>query len=701
MSEAPRESGDEGDQEVRTVLSRELGELLIELSIGVHRFAMYPPGHPSLEPVAEKILVRLSDVLQDRDSLTIGVAQNQLVIEGMATEQTHPVLSDLASELHEEQLGALTLRRGVTTPEIEDLLRTLSREGDRRDETPPLGSLPREELPTWEHVRVYPVGYDQLRLQEGEGVAEDEPERATLLWLGLAHAAMATEEPLSPRDSPDARRVAETIDGRQRDESYDKVIVGYFLQLAEELKTSTGAEASRIKDQVSTLIDDLTPETLERLVELGGDANRNRSFVLDANEALAGRAVIKLLQAAATVSEQTISNSLTRLLSKLSMHAEKGTGRIQKQADSALRDNVEELISDWMLEDPNPDQYTQVLDSMARSSPLFHRTDAAEGREDEEGPPGAERLVKMSLEIDAGGPTVESAVNELITSGRLTRLMELVESAPHGSAAAERIRGYVSEPSRLRQFLSGSDVDAGTLRTVVDQMGEAAAVPLLDALVESESRSVRRTVFEELARMQDVIGERVMERLRDPRWYVVRQMLALVQRLDRPPDGIDPMKFLRHDDHRVRREAFPLAMEVSESRTRALATALGDDDDRLVRMALLELKDEVPDVVVPTLVNRVVGGDHPPSIRAMAIRTLASAPTKLARECVVGVADGGRTLLGRRKVAERTPAVLAALEVLARVWSDDEEVQTLLDAARRSKDPRIRSAAEEPSAGEP
>ena len=37
----------------RAALSRELADLLIEFSIALHKHAMYPEGHPSLEPAAK------------------------------------------------------------------------------------------------------------------------------------------------------------------------------------------------------------------------------------------------------------------------------------------------------------------------------------------------------------------------------------------------------------------------------------------------------------------------------------------------------------------------------------------------------------------------------------------------------------------------------------------------------------------------
>lgn len=63
----------------RAALSRELSDFLIELSIALHKHAMYPDGHPSLGPAADGVAKRLYALLQDRGTLSLGVARNQLV----------------------------------------------------------------------------------------------------------------------------------------------------------------------------------------------------------------------------------------------------------------------------------------------------------------------------------------------------------------------------------------------------------------------------------------------------------------------------------------------------------------------------------------------------------------------------------------------------------------------------------------------
>ena len=59
----------------RAALSRDLADFLIELSIALHKHAMYPEGHPSLAPAAAGVTRRAGLLLEDRATLSLGVAR--------------------------------------------------------------------------------------------------------------------------------------------------------------------------------------------------------------------------------------------------------------------------------------------------------------------------------------------------------------------------------------------------------------------------------------------------------------------------------------------------------------------------------------------------------------------------------------------------------------------------------------------------
>src|SRR5881392_711144 len=301
----------------RATLSRDLADFLIELSIALHKHAMYPEGHPSLAPAAAGVARRAELLLQDRSTLSLGVARQQLVIEGVATDPKHPVLAELAGRLHRHHLGAMTFRRGVEAVEVAAVLKALAVDAERRGQ--PLGLGPPEGLRVWAHVQLHPLTYERLELVDDGGAASERGARAAQLWVGLARAAL-TAHAGDDRPTPtEPAVIARAIDDHPRTDAaaYDQVIVGYLLQIAEELKTAGSADAAALRRRTSRLIRALKPETLRRLVDMGGDFTQRRKFVNDSTDGMAVDAVLEIVRAAADSSHQTISHSQVRMLSKL------------------------------------------------------------------------------------------------------------------------------------------------------------------------------------------------------------------------------------------------------------------------------------------------------------------------------------------------------------------------------------------------
>ena len=72
-----------------------------------------------------------------------------------------------------------------------------------------------------------------------------------------------------------------------------------MLQIAEELKAAGSNEAVALRRRMSRLVRGLKPQTLQRLVEMGGDFAQRHKFVADATDGMALDAVLEIVQAAA------------------------------------------------------------------------------------------------------------------------------------------------------------------------------------------------------------------------------------------------------------------------------------------------------------------------------------------------------------------------------------------------------------------
>lgn len=676
-------------------LSRDLSDFLIELSIGLHKNAIYPSGHPLLENTTTELSRRLAVLLKERPALSLGVARHQLIIEGVATDEANPVLRELANRLHRHHLGALKFSAGVSDDEITDMLATVSVDAGRLPR--PLGMEGPEVLTQWPHIRLFPLTFAQLQLIEEDPNADPDSDamaasgsgsRSAALWVGLARAALVAESSKFDSDDPgtvDPTAVAKAIDEHKRDTAYDQVVVGYLLQIAEELKVKGGKEAAALKKRISQMVGTLNPETLNRLLDMGGNKKQRKQFVLDASQGMAVDAVVELVRAAGETSGQNVSHSMVRMLRKLSAHAEEGPMPTRTQADGALREQVMKLMEGWQLEDPNPEGYRRALDKMATNAPLFQNSEHSY-------PIEPERLLAMGLEIETLGDQVWRSADTMAARDDLAPLLNLVDNAP-ALWMRDTLWRHVATPQRLRLQLALDPLPVAVLQRMIARMGAAAAEPILDAIDEAEDEKLQAALVDLLGRIGPSAGPIILARLAGMRWGQVRPMLALLGRNPEWKCGYSPSAWLSHPDAAVRREALRQELRDSATRDLAIVRALADADEGNVRLGLGAAMAGCPKDAATVLRARADDATLSPDLRALGIRALSSyrAPDTAAWLAARIVRTG--KLIKRETLAGKTPELLAALEGLAIHWRDDAAARPALALAAASGDPELVAAA--------
>jgi hypothetical protein len=679
----------------KAALSRELADFLIELSIALHKHAMYPEGHPSLAPAAAGVTRRAEHLFEARTTLALGVARQQLVIEGVATDPKNPLLSELAGRLHRHHLGAVTFHRGLRVSEVVDVLKTLAVEAERTGE--PLGLGPPEQLRAWDHIRLHPVTYERLELLQedeqavpGDKGAKERGLRGAQLWVGLARAALSADAAASDDTPPPATEpsmIAKAIDQHPKSAAYDQVIVGYLLQIADELKHTGGAEAVALRRRTSNLVGALQPGTLRRLIEMGGDNAQRTKFAIDATHGLAVDAVLEIVRAMADASHKTVSDPLVRMLSKLAQHAEQGTPEARPQADEALRDQVRGLLQGWTLEDPNPDAYARALQKMAAASPVTGARSAWQQTAE------PLRIVQTALETGVLGFGAWRAIERLVAEHHVGDLVDLLAVSPP-SPDVGPLWTRVTSPDVVRELASTEPPDFATLDRVLPRLPVDGFEPLLDVLGASESRTTRRGLLDRLTRAPRELGPVIATRLtREIPWYVTRNLLLILDGLPALPDGFTAAAFIAHEDARVRREALKVSLKVSAEREPALLGALRDADPRMVRVALTAALEDCPSSALPLITQLVHDQAVASELRVLAIKVLGRVRNVAALTALLEIVDGGTNWLGRPRLAARSLELLAALMALAAGWRNDGKAAALLTLAAASNDPDIRNAA--------
>ncbi len=679
-------------------LSRELSDFLVEFSITLNKHVIYPLKHPLLDIAIDGVAHRLALLFdENREALSIGVARRQLIIEGVATDPHNPVLKELAQKLHNHHVGALKFIRGIEREELAEALRELSTDPVRTEK--PIGHDLDRVGDLWDHVRFFPLTYDRLQLIEDDGTAEPpSPDqmaagRSTQLWIGLARAALVSDTSAGSaemKDSDDNQSlepatVARAIDEHQREDAYDQVIVGYLLQIGEELRSADGPEAAGLKRRVSRLVGSLKESTLEKLLEMGGDKMQRRKFLLDASQGIAVEAVIDLVKAASAAEGQTVSHSMLRMLSKLAHHPSSGGGPRQ-HADPTVRDVMRRLLDDWTLDDPNPEAYRQVLENM---SSLKNVSDKAPS---EAVPTECEphRMIQIAIEVGGMGPQVRSAMIGLWRQGRVDVLLDLVERAPNADAAAPVWDFLVAERT-LDSLLAQERVDLPLVGRFARRIGLPAVPSLIAASIVYEDAKTRTQFYDLIQSLGEDVSAHISARIGDAPPLVQRELLAFLGRLGATPSGFSAASYLASPDPLVRREAARLMLRDATTREKTVMAALADADDRVVFVGLTAAQEKIPAGAAELMRQRVDRGELDAQLRTMCIRIIGQQRTPQTLAWLLGHVLTEARWQRRPKLRPSTPEMLAALSMIASGWRNDPAAAMAIGLAEHSRDSEVRA----------
>ncbi len=666
-------------------LSRELSVFLIQLSIGLHKYGTYPKGHPVIENAAGAVFAGLAALLIHRDALAVGVARDQLIVEGAATDPDNAVLRELAQRLHRHQIGVIKFKKEIAPEELVEFLQIISAEANRQEM--PFGLRPAEEIDRWRNIEVVPFTFEHLQIG-ATGPDGSDQGRTSQLWLGLASAALRKGRAGDVIEQ-DPSQIATAINAHRDDKAYDQIIVGYLQELGRELKLREGESYVQLQTRVSQLLSSLDQETVTRLLTVGGDLATRHDLVADFASSLPVKAVLDLVQAAASAQKQTISHSLLRMLTKLADHADQGQTTVRANADETFRSAVNDLLNDWTLDDPNPDNYTMVLDQL--SLPAAAPTPA---RPEEDHLSEAPRLLQMALELDVVGEAVVTALRTIVKEGRLQELVASLDGAPPGSTAAQTIWTRMADPDILSGVLAHGEANVDVVERILDQVGAAAINPMLDALAVTDSRAMRHRLLNALTALGPLAGPPTVARLKGAEWFVQRNLLIVLAALPEWPEEFDPEAYATGDDPRVRREAIKLMLQGvqrPELRPQAVMLALGDEDDSVMRIGLAAALEGCPATAEPLLARHLEHEEE--EVRVLALRVLATLRTKRARDLLLAQALAKKKWWRRTRLNQPSAEMLAAVRGLATTWARHPEAQLVLDLAARSAFPEIRSAA--------
>ena len=203
--------------------------------------------------------------------------------------------------------------------------------------------------------------------------------------------------------------------------------------------------------------------------------------------------------------------------------------------------------------------------------------------------------------------------------------------------------------------------------------------------------------MKQLLALGPAVGQAAVNRLPGSPWFLQRNILVLLGKLGTWPAGFSPAEYAANPEVRIRREAVKLMLESSLHRNDGIIRGLADPDETIVGLALAAAVDGCPPEGSAS-VRRIAGDPKRPSeFRVLAVRIMGRSRTTESLQMLRDLALHRRRWLGRR-LAPKSPELLATLSALATGWPDDAGAADVLQRASEHADADIRAAARPPVA---
>lgn len=716
MERETREQKEQKQREKLPIDAKLLTDAVIELNISRRSVSLYPPEHPRTRESLDKAFQFLQSLFELRNSITIGIAKDALVVDEYMLDKKNPVFREFALSMYARGIAAITFYAGAAMDELLGFHQLITAKDA------PVGKAFMElaEKRGLTHIKLSPLDISQFSFVEGSF-----RERASdvAIWEDYIYGLL--EGRLSDADAegvilglpPEA--IADVInrsgDEHASEESYERVITTYlrrkdgtgirseafskFISLVQHLSTEIKQQFLRRAFSTSPvdmreaeqLISDLTQEEIERLTTL---FNEHAS---------------------------AIPESLKNIIDKLTAAQRERGFFDQLKGSTALVDDVEldehilKLFSDDGFQSFVAEGYQAMLERMLRGVTLQEtplREELERACTEEIVDSAASALMLELVDLDSTNrdeflallPLLFDLVNEFLDTGRFveaatvyTSLYARAQDTKFGAEASGKVETFFSSAETIAKMIESFRVWGRLNREGVTSLATALqrhlVEPLLDALAEEADTFTRSFLLSLLAGFGENVLPHAAKRLHDKRWYVVRNALCLLRECGGTQYLQNIRPLTKHADRRVSMEALKTLITFKapgafSSLRVCLESREPDLRDQAVKLAgSARVKEAVPHLLRLLEKRDLVGPEV--DQKAAVIRALGDIGDPRA-------VDGLESLYDEKSLFFRKAMEGLRLEILRSLRSyPPESVRHLLEKGLRSENSDMRKISEE------
>ncbi len=612
---------------------KSLGDIVVALNISCRSAGIYPRNHPAVDTSLQRVFELFQEVFEQRQGFTLAAGKDSLIVDTFSLDRKNPSYSQFAGLLNKLNIAYVTFLRGFSKDELyvfQHFLATQLRDSSHDDleETLRSRSLAR--------IQIGFADYSSFAPEEGktsQEIAQEDIWEAYIIGLVSGTLKMEELEELDKISSDVLSRTINKIHHDGLDEaSSEKFFAAYVQKLF--LRPLSHNDIKKLIDLLHGLQPDLRSQFMALMVD---SLSKNTASASGPFNAASPDLVLTLFEAVKS-QEISIPENLRSLLDKLLSLAREDDDLLDLKGTSFVDDiflpsDILAILSKSELERTAFDPFeTSVSDEYKREIQKLSEFSGAERfsiplsalRRDCDDDCVDRMYYLIIFELMTSDIVSEEEYRQFLTTlreqtlqylstgqyGQILQIMKLLQlNLQHDrftEMTSEALETYSTEEFFLA-FIDSMKIMGRQVREEAWELcrfcGEMIIPFLLSALIKEDSKTFRSFLMGFLKQFGEAIVPHALKELDDARWFVKRNILALLIGC-KGQEIIPHVKpYCTHENEKVRGEAMKCLLSLNDASGFELLgqqLRLGKREEleqAITLTGIFRVKEAIPDLI--------------------------------------------------------------------------------------------------------
>lgn len=613
-----------------------LSNFLYELNVTRRHVVAYPSNHPVILSSTDKVIAILREILSIRSEITLGIAKDALLVGTSSLDRKNPVYRDMAATLFSHGIVSISFNNAMDRQEMVNFCRIISL---KREQVEAKGGIARlMSIAGISGIRIATVDYRMFHAREEAVIQPINSEildrQSTLVWENFVTGLLAgTLDLKGEAFDLDPELVADMLNRNAMKQETKQPTGGYWGNVSVFLRQLDEIRAAQRKEEMirrlSHLINALSPELRRQFLNSSFSTLATRHEL--ATSVLSNIPEEYLVDALGDLNARqgSLPPMLLNLVGRLSasIAGEKSDDQLQDQKGSSIgvREKIKTIFKEDSIDKFVPDDYQKALHAMISGAPLslengaeleeLKRSLDSSDIEEKIGAIVLDIIDSSLVEIDIGvlKRNLLDLTSYFLNIGDFAALVKIYDRvaltlADRENDCCREVMATFGSPEFLDEALNGltgwGKEKYEEIAQLVCRVGKPFVAPLLDRLAEEQNMSLRRYYMERLRELGTDVRDEVIQRLRDSRWYFVRNLILVLRSLEDPTVIPYVRRLAGHPNPRVRSEAVRTLLVLRDPEADKLLLKDMDDTSGEARITAVKLAEFSRD---PEVHRRLLG----------------------------------------------------------------------------------------------